>query len=57
MDENEIGAALNTNFDYFKRSYSIIQTLLAEILSVIKLILGFENMVDAFVLNKNWVER
>ena len=53
MDENEIGAALNTNFDYFKRSYSIIQTLLAEILSVIKLILGFENMVDAFVLNKN----
>ena len=56
MDEDEIGAALiavsTNNFDYYIRNYSRIQTLLAEILSVIELITGLGNMVCAFVLNK-----
>ena len=49
MDENEIGAASirvsKTNFDYYQRNYSRIQTLLAEIFSVIELITGTENMI------------
>ena len=56
MDENELGAVLiavsYTDFDYYKRNYSRIQTLLAEILSVIELITGFGNMVCAIALNK-----
>ena len=56
MDENEIGAAAirvsKTNFDYYNRTYSRIQTLLAEIFSVIELITGIGNMVCALVLNK-----
>jgi hypothetical protein len=56
MDENEIGAASirvsKTNFDYYNRTYSRIQTLLAEIFSVIELITGIGNMVCALVVNK-----
>ena len=55
-DDNEIGAAVveisNINFDYYNRSYSRIQTLLAELLSVIELITGIGSTVCGIALNK-----
>ena len=49
----ELSLYLNkSNYDYFRRSYKKIQTLLAEIFSVIELITGIGNMVCAIVLNK-----
>lgn len=55
-DDNEIGAMIieisNINFDYYNRSYSRIQTLLAEILSVVELLTEIGSMVCGIALNK-----
>ena len=56
MDKNEIGRVFisfsEINFDYYKRVYPRIQSLLAEISSVVNLLLIIGQIITKFILDK-----